>query len=121
MSLLMVVAALLMISAALLLTRLSRSRTSTCRRRPPKSIPAPAARRPAAQMPYQSDVTPDPDAEPAPAVPEAVPRLRTPLHRPRLVLTHHRRCVGEEEADDAVVQPVSLGSKTAKPCRPVSA
>jgi hypothetical protein len=77
MSLLMVVAALLlMISAALLFTRLKSKPDLDA---PPpaaeQSIPAPAAEAPPLpDMPYQLDVTPNPDGTPAQALPNAPPQ-----------------------------------------------
>ena len=76
MSLLMVVAALLLvISAALLFTRLKSKPDLDA---PPpaaeQSIPAPAAEAPPLDVPYQLDVTPNPDGGPVQAVPEAPPQ-----------------------------------------------
>ena len=77
MSLLMVVAALLlMISAALLFTRLKSKPDFDA---PPpaaeQSIPAPAAEAPPLpDVPYQLDVTPNPDGGPAQALPDAPPQ-----------------------------------------------
>ena len=94
MSLLMVVATLLlMISAALLFTRLKSKPDFDV---PPpaaeQSIPAPAAEAPPLQdPPYQPDVTPNPDADFAPALPDAAPRPPHAITLARSAWAIHRR------------------------------
>ena len=113
MSLLMVVAALLlMISAALLFTRLKSKPDLDA---PPpaaeQSIPAPAAEAPPLpDMPYQLDVTPNPDGTPAQSLPDAPPQ---PPHS----ITPVPSGMGNpppvrlgEDAVDAEVIPASLRS-----------
>jgi localization factor PodJL len=112
-SILMIVAAfLLMISAALLFTRLkSKPDVEALPPAAEQSIPAPAAEAPPlSEMPYQPDVTPNPNADPAPIVPEPAPQ---PPH----AITPAPSGMGNpppvrlgEGPDDAEIKPVSLSS-----------
>lgn len=112
MSLLMVVAALLlMISAALLFTRLKSKPDLDV---PPpaaeQSIPAPAAEAPPLQgLPYQPDVTPNPDADFAPALPDAPPRPPHAITPGPIGMGNPPVRLGEESVD-AEVMPASLSS-----------
>ena len=111
MSLLMVVAALLlMISAALLFTRLkSKPDLEALPPAAEQSIPAPAAEAPAPpEPPYQLDVTPNPEADPAPPALDAPPQ---PPH----AITPAPSGMGNtppvrlgDSTEDAEVQPVSF-------------
>jgi localization factor PodJL len=112
MSLLMVVAALLlMISAALLFTRLKSKPDFDV---PPpaaeQSIPAPAAEAPPLpDLPYQPDVTPNPDADFAPALP-APPRPPHAITPGPIGMGCPPPVRLGEDTVDAEIMPASLSS-----------
>jgi localization factor PodJL len=113
MSLLMVVAALLlMISAALLFTRLKSKPDLDV---PPpaaeQSIPAPAAEAPPLmEPPYQPDVTPNPDADFAPAQPDAPQRPPHAITPGPIGLGNPPPVRLGEDTVEAETMPASLGS-----------
>ena len=113
MSLLMVVAALLlMISAALLFTRLKSKPDFDV---PPpaaeQSIPAPAAEAPPLpDPPYQPDVTPNPDADFAPATPDAAPRPPHAITPGPIGMGNPPPVRLGEDDVDAEIMPASLSS-----------
>ena len=113
MSLLMVVAALLlMISAALLFTRLKSKPDFDV---PPpaaeQSIPAPAAEAPPLpDLPYQPDVTPNPDADFAPATPDAAPRPPHAITPGPIGMGNPPPVRLGEDDVDAEIMPASLSS-----------
>jgi localization factor PodJL len=113
MSLLMVVAALLlMISAALLFTRLKSKPDLDV---PPpaaeQSIPAPAAEAPPLmEPPYQPDVTPNPDADFAPAQPDAPQRPPHAITPGPIGLGNPPPVRLGEDTVEAEIMPASLSS-----------
>ncbi len=113
MSLLMVVAALLlMISAALLFTRLKSKPDLDV---PPpaaqQSIPAPAAEAPPQpDTPYQPGVTPNPDADFAPALPVAPPRPPHAITPGPVGMSNPPPVRLGEDDVDAEIMPASLSS-----------
>ena len=118
MSLLMVVAALLlMISAALLFTRLKSKPDFDV---PPpaaeQSIPAPAAEAPPLpDLPYQPDVTPNPDADFAPATPDSAPRPPHAIAPGPIGMGNPPPVRLGEDDVDAEIMPASLSSGTVFP------
>ena len=110
MSLLMVVASLLlMISAALLVTRLNSKPDLDVPPPAAEQSPAPAAEAPLPDLPYQPDVTPNPDAGSAPALPDALPPPHAVTPGPIGMGNPPPVRLGEDTVDAEVI-PASLRS-----------